>query len=228
MKSLIETDAHFICEIDAPSFKLLNPQQIELIRSSKTQVIFHKGENLTKQGTFSSYILFIINGIVKKHVEETNDRYINISIHTENEMIGLSSLFQQKKFAYSTIALKETQAYLIEASSLQVIIKENAAFAYEIIQQYCKENAHIFKVLQQQSFKQMYARLASTLLYLNQFSKYNIFSLLTRKEIAAFAGLSTESTIKLLKEFEQERIVGLNEKNIELVNLDKLDKYSQM
>ncbi|HNV95162.1 MAG TPA: Crp/Fnr family transcriptional regulator [Bacteroidales bacterium] len=228
MKSLIETDAHFICEINAPSFKLLNPQQIELIRSSKTQVIFHKGENLTKQGTFSSYILFIINGIVKKHVEETNDRYINISIHTENEMIGLSSLFQQKKFAYSTIALKETQAYLIEASSLQVIIKENAAFAYEIIQQYCKENAHIFKVLQQQSFKQMYARLASTLLYLNQFSKYNIFSLLTRKEIAAFAGLSTESTIKLLKEFEQERILSLNEKNIELVNLDKLNKYSQM
>jgi len=228
MKSLIETDAHFICEINAPSFKLLNPQQIELIRSSKTQVIFHKGENLTKQGTFSSYILFIINGIVKKHVEETNDRYINISIHTENEMIGLSSLFQQKKFAYSTIALKETQAYLIEASSLQVIIKENAAFAYEIIQQYCKENAHIFKVLQQQSFKQMYARLASTLLYLNQFSKYNIFSLLTRKEIAAFAGLSTESTIKLLKEFEQERILSLNEKNIELVNLDKVTKYSQM
>ncbi|HOU97295.1 MAG TPA: Crp/Fnr family transcriptional regulator [Bacteroidales bacterium] len=228
MKSLIETDAHFICEINAPSFKLLNAQQIELIRSSKTQVIFHKGENLTKQGTFSSYILFIINGIVKKHVEETNDRYINISIHTENEMIGLSSLFQQKKFAYSTIALKETQAYLIEASSLQVIIKENAAFAYEIIQQYCKENAHIFKVLQQQSFKQMYARLASTLLYLNQFSKYNIFSLLTRKEIAAFAGLSTESTIKLLKEFEQERILSLNEKNIELVNLDKLNKYSQM
>lgn len=228
MKSLIETDTHFICEIDAPSFKLLNSHQIELIRSSKTQVIFHKGENLTKQGTFSSYILFLINGLVKKHIEETNDRYINISIHTENEMIGLSSLFQQKKYTYSTIALKETQAYLIEASSLQAIIKENAAFAYEIIQQYCKENAHIFKVLQQQSFKQMYARLASSLLYLNQFSEQNIFSLLTRKEIAAFAGLSTESTIKLLKEFEQEGIIRLNEKNIELLDFDRLSKFSQM
>lgn len=228
MKSLIETDARFICEINAPSFKLLNQQQIELIRSSKTQVIFHKGENLTKQGTFSSYILFIINGLVKKHVEETSERYINISLHTENEMIGLSSLFQQKKFAYSTIAIKETQAYLIEASSLQVIIKENAAFAYEIIQQYCKENAHIFKVLQQQTFKQMYARLASTLLYLNQFKEHSIFSLLTRKEIAAFAGLSTESTIKLLKELEQEGIIGLNEKNIDILNFDTLSKYSQM
>lgn len=228
MKSLIETDARFICEINNPSFQLLTPSQIELIRSSKTQVIFHKGENLTKQGTFSSYILFIIKGLVKKHVEETNERYINISIHTENDMIGLSSLFQQKKIAYSTIAIQETQAYLIESSSLQLIIKENAAFAYEIIKQYCKENAHIYNVLQQQSFKQMHARLALALLYLNQFSEKQIFSLLTRKEIAAFAGLSTESTIKLLKEFEQDKIIGLNDKNIELLNLDKLHKYSQI
>jgi len=228
MKTITETDTHFICEIEAPSFQLLTPSQVELIRSSKTQVIFHKGENLTKQGTFSSYILFIINGIVKKHIEASNDRYINLSIHTKNEMIGLSSLFQQKKFTYSTIALQETQTYLVEASSLQAILKENAAFAYNVIEQYCKENRRILDVLHNQTFKQMYARLASTLLYLNDFKIFSIFSLLTRKEIAAFAGLSTESTIKLLKEFEQENIIRLNDKEIDIININTLIKYAQM
>lgn len=228
MKSLIETDKNFICEINAPSFKLLSIDEVELIRSSKTQVIFHKGENLTKQETFSSYILFIISGLVKKHIEDNSERYINIGIHGENEMIGLSSLFQQKKFVYSTIAIKETQAYLIEASSLQAILKQNAGFAYEIIQQYCKENSHIIKVLHQQSFKQMYARLASALIYLNNFQEHKIFSLLTRKEIAAFAGLSTETTIKLLKEMEQEKLIRLVDKDIELTNIDKLQEYSKL
>lgn len=227
MKSLIESDQQFICKIDAPSFKLLTPNQIELIRSSKTQVIFHKGENLTKQGTFSSYVLFIIYGLVKKHIEY-NDRYINISVHKKHDFIGLSSLFQHKKYSYSTTAIIETQAFLIESSVMQAILKENAAFAFEIIQQYCKENQRFIEVLKTQSFKQMYSRMASTLLYLNNFSKYSIFQNLSRKEIASFAGLSVESTIKILKEFEQEKIINLDEKNIILLNEDKLNKYADM
>lgn len=227
MKSLVETDQQYICEIDAPSFKLLTAKQIELIRSSKTQVIFHKGENLTKEGTFSSYILFIIYGLVKKHIEY-NDRYINISVHKKHDFIGLSSLFQHKKYSYSTTAIIETQAFLIESSVMQAILKENAAFAFEIIQQYCKENQRFIEVLKTQSFKQMYGRMASTLLYLNNFSEYSIFQNLSRKEIASFAGLSVESTIKILKEFEQEKIISLDEKNIILLNEDKLNKYADM
>ncbi len=228
MKSFTENDVSYLCEINSPIFQLLKPSEVELIRSSKTQVIFHKGENLTKQGAYSSYILFIISGLVKKHIEENAERYLNFSLHEQHELIGLSSLFQQRKYLYTTVAIKETHAVLIESSSMQAILKDNASFAFEIIQQYCKENKRIMDVLYLIEFKQMYARLASALLYLKQWKQHNIFELLGRKELAAFAGLSVETTVKLLKEFEQTNLIKLIDKDIEILNAQKLIEYTQL
>ncbi len=228
MKSIIESNSYYICEIQSPVFQTLTPEEVEVIKSSKTPVLFNKNETLTKQGAFSSYILYIFKGFIKKHIEEKNERYINISIHGKNELIGLSSLFQQKKYLYTTVALTETHAILIETSSLQVVLKQNPLFSYEIIQQYCKENKHVFEVLNNVAFKQMHAKLASALLFLSQFNNFDIFNLLNRREIAAFATLSVESTVKLLKEFEQEGLIHLKDKDIKIINESKLKEYSNL
>jgi CRP/FNR family transcriptional regulator len=69
VKTIIETDQEFICDIQAPCFQMLSPDEVVLVRASKTQVLFRKGDNLTKQGAFASYVLFLINGLVKQYVE---------------------------------------------------------------------------------------------------------------------------------------------------------------
>jgi len=69
MKTIVETDNDFICDIQAPCFQALTPEEAELVRASKTQVFFRKGDNLTKQGAFTSYILFIISGLAKQYIE---------------------------------------------------------------------------------------------------------------------------------------------------------------
>jgi hypothetical protein len=48
---------------------MLSQGEAEVIRSGKTQVLLRKDDNLTKQGTFASYVLFIINGFVKQYLE---------------------------------------------------------------------------------------------------------------------------------------------------------------
>ena len=70
----------------------------------------------------------------------------------------------------------------------------------------------------------MNGRLAGTLLYLNSLKENqpNIFQLLTRKDLANFAGMSTESTVKLLKTFEKEGLIELQEKNILLLDIDNM------
>ena len=63
MKTIQENDSDFICNINAPCFHTLSEPEINLIKESNTQVSFRKGENLTKQGTYASYILFILKGV---------------------------------------------------------------------------------------------------------------------------------------------------------------------
>ena len=54
MKTILENDYDFVCDIQAPCFQMLTPEEMELVQGSKTQVLFRKGDNLTKQGAFAS------------------------------------------------------------------------------------------------------------------------------------------------------------------------------
>ncbi len=78
-------------------------------------------------------------------------------------------------------------------------------------------------------YNQMNGRMADTLLYIDSLKneKAEIFQLLSRKDLADFAGISTESTVKLLKIFEKEGLIELHEKDIKIVKQDALLEISR-
>ena len=75
----------------------------------------------------------------------------------------------------------------------------------------------------------MNGRMADALLYIDSLKneKAEIFQLLSRKDLADFAGISTESTVKLLKMFEKDGLIVLNEKNLRIVKYDALREISR-
>ena len=229
MKTILETDHDFICEIDAPCFQMLSQEEMELVRASKTQVLFRKGDNLTKQGAFASYVLFIINGLAKQYIEGENHKSYNLRIIRPGEFVGLSSVFTKNTFNYSSIALTDCQIFLVEKDAIASIVKENGMFGFTIIKRYCEQNSNLYDKMQHLLYKQMNGRLADTLLYLNGLKVENaeIFQLLSRKDIADFAGISTESAVKLLKIFEKDKLIKLNEKDINILDNDVLQEISK-
>ncbi len=229
MKTILETDNDFICDIQAPCFQMLIPEEVALVRGSKTQVLFRKGDNLTKQGAFSSYVLFIISGLAKQYIEGDNSRNYNLRIIKPGEFVGLSAVFTKNTFNYSSVALTDCQVFLVEKDAIAKVIKQNGMFGFTMITRYCEQNANLFDTLRTVIYKQMNGRIAETLLYVDGFKNENphIFQLLSRKDIADFAGISTESTVKLLKSFEKDGLIELNEKDIQVVNHNGLLEVSK-
>jgi CRP/FNR family transcriptional regulator len=229
MKTILETDQDFICDIQAPCFQMLSSEEVELVRASKTQVLFRKDDNLTKQGAFASYVLFIINGLAKQYLEGDGTKNYNLRIIRPGEFIGLSAVFTKNTFNYSSIALTDCQIFLVEKETIAKIIKQNGMFGFNIIKRYCEQNADLFNTVRSLMYKQMNGRLADTLLYIESLKSENveIFQLLSRKEIADFAGISTESAVKLLKTFEKDGLIKLNDKDIKLVNYSALVEISR-
>jgi CRP-like cAMP-binding protein len=229
MKTILETDLDFICDIQAPCFQMLLPREADLVKSSKTQVLFRRDDNLTKQGAFASYVLFIISGWAKQYIEGDQSRNFNLRIIRPGEFIGLSSVFNKNTFSYSSIALTDCRAILIEKEAIAQLIKENGEFGFSIIRRYLELNGELSTTLQKVLYKQMNGRMAETLLYIDSFREENpeIFQLLSRKDLADFAGISTESAIKLLKTFERDGVIRLNEKDIRLINPNALIEISK-
>lgn len=229
MKPILETDTEFICDIQAPCFQMLSSEEAELVRSSKTQVLFRKDDNLTKQGAFASYILFIIDGFAKQYLEGDGIKNYNLRIIKPGEFVGLSVVFSENTFNYSSVALTDCHVFLIEKQAISKVIKQNGMFGFNIIKRYCEQNTNLINTVRNLMYKQMNGRMADTLLYIDSLKneKPEIFQLLSRKDLADFAGISTESAVKLLKTFEKDGLINLKEKDIQIINQNELLEISR-
>ena len=216
MKTYSAIDNCVIGGLDAPCFANLLPEEIDLIKESKVQVQFRKGENLTKEGAFASSVLFVVEGLVRQYIVGDSNRDFNLRIIRNSEFIGLSAAFSKPTYDYSTVALQETLACLIEKDAIAGLIRKNGDFAYGLINRYYENDSSLYSTIRSMMYKQMHGRLADVLLYLDTkpYKGESIFSYLSRKEIADFAGLSTESTVKLLKGFEKDGLINLVDKDI--------------
>jgi CRP-like cAMP-binding protein len=224
MKTIPETDPDFWCDITAPCFSLLSPEETDLVRASKTQVLFRKGDTLTKQGAFASYVLFVMEGLGRQYIEGDSGKSFNIKIVQPGEFIGLSSVFARNTFEYSTVALTDIRAFLVEKEALSKVVRENGDFAFTLIRRYLTLNTSLFDTLHQVVYRQMNGRMAETLLYIDGLRTTwpEIFQLLTRKDLAEFAGTSVESAVKLLKSFEADGLIELNDRDIRIVDAGRL------
>ncbi|MBW6490621.1 MAG: Crp/Fnr family transcriptional regulator [Lentimicrobium sp.] len=227
MKTFIPPDDCSFSDMDAPCFRNLLPEEIALARDSKTRVVFRKGENLTKQGAFASSVLFILDGLAKQYIEGDGSRNFNVRLIKSGEFVGLSVAFNSHIYDYSVVALRETTACLIEKEAISGLIKGNGMFAYSIINRYCEQNSKLYNSIHDLMYKQMNGRLAGALLYLwKEQVNEDIFPFLSRKDIADFAGLATESTVKLLKAFEKDGLIKLEEKNVLLLDIQNLEQIN--
>ncbi len=217
------------CKIGSNCFRKLIPSELEFINQKKTQIRYNKGENICKQGAFASYVLYISNGLVKLYLENTNKKFTNIKILKASDFIGLASIFGDNIYNYSAIALKETDVCLIEKEGIKKLLYNNADFASEMIKRFCNEEKHYFDIIRSISYKQMPGRLADTLLHLDssQPTNENVFKYITRKDIADFACISKESTIKLLAEFKNDGLINIEGKNIDILDPKKLKEISK-
>lgn len=212
------------CDKASNCFKKLIPSELEFINLKKTQVTYRKGENITKQGAFSSNILYIASGLVKVYLECPGNKKINFRIAKSSDFIGLSGISGEDTYNYSTQAIKDSVVCVIEKEGFRKLISNNGGFAVEIIKAYCEREKKLFNKVRSLGHNQMHGRLANTLLYLSSqdFGDENIFSYLSRKDLADFACISTESAVRILADLKKEKIISLNGKKIEILQLDLL------
>jgi len=206
-------------------FEGLTDGEQELLDFKKKQLTYQKGENIFKQGAFAPYVIYILEGLVKVYLQTDYDKQINIRLARPGDFLAFSAVFGDDVYNYSTIALKDSRICMIDREGLKQVLLKNTSFAYRVTAANYRNEKHLFEVIGNVSYKQMRGKLASILIYLSseEFADESVFTYLSRHDLADFASISTESTIKFLKEFEKEGLLTLAGKDIEIIQREKLE-----
>lgn len=218
-----------IFDFDLSWYELLTEDEKQLIDEHSVSIDFKKGETVCKRGAFASHIYFLEEGLVKVYLEERNKNLI-LTLFTKNNLLGLSSLFEgNNKLPYSVSTYTDSRVRMIDIQIFRQLLKQNPEFSYRIINLLNEKTAQIYGRFFSLTQKQLHGRLADILLCLsNRIFKSKSFELpLSRADLGDLTGMSTESVIRMMKEFKDDGLIGMHCKSIELLDMARLERISE-
>lgn len=218
-----------IPDFDQSWYELLTEDEKLKIDTHSVSINFKKGETVCKRGAFASHIFFLEEGLVKVYIEEKNKNLI-IALSTKNNLLGLSSILDgNDKLPYSIATYTDSKIRIIDIQVFRQLLKQNSAFSYHIINLLNESTVQIYGRFFSLTQKQLHGRLADILLCLsNRIFKSKTFDLpLSRADLGDLTGMSTESVIRMMKEFKDDGLIGMNCKQIELLDIGRLERISE-
>ncbi len=169
------------------------------------------------------------SGGVKTYLTKKTGEQQILGFHLPGEVFGLDGLENSKQRCYA--AAMENTSYCIlpheELDSLCAVIPELRSQVYHIMghEMNC-DHAHLLLLGQQTAHE----RLATFLLSISSRFKKRGFSAtsfvlpMSRHDIAGYLGIAVETVSRLFKSFQEQGIIKINRKQVDILDLDKLNE----
>jgi CRP/FNR family transcriptional regulator len=212
------------------SSQFISEKDFDKLEKTSVKLNFKKGETILKQGGMPSHIVYLEKGIVKFNYENGTNKNLILTIVSAPKILGGANLFYKDNNLFSIIAVEDCEVVMIDSKVVEGVLMDNSKFAmmmFQVASEMFKKSVINFISL---AHKQKEGRIADIFLYLAEEVYCNAsFTLsLTRKEIAEFAGCSTENVIMTLSKWQNEKIVSLEGKAIVINDMDKLKHISKI
>jgi CRP/FNR family transcriptional regulator len=208
----------------------IHENDIETLKNNKAEIFYSPGQLIVKQSSFCSKIVFISSGIVKLVKEGRGGKNTIVKLVGENNFISLPIHENQKKYAFTAIALTDVKICEINESILHNSLADNKKLKDFLLTSYFEDQLFFMNSLHLLNTRNNHGKLSASLLYLNSFntSEFSIFEYVTRKDLAELSTISLESVNKILQELKNDKIIDISTKGIKLNQLNLLEKLSNL
>lgn len=209
-------------------FEKLSKEEHDFLDANSVWIDYKRGELICKQGSFVSHVMYMEKGLGKVFLENGNNTLV-LRIIPDGNFLGLAAISEEQgTFPYSGIAYVDSRIRQIDIQAFRKLLDQNTAFAKEVIDILSSNSVQIYGRFFCLSYKQAFGRLADILICLaDRIFKSNEFNLpLTRKELGELAGMSPETVIRMLKEFNDDKVIRMDGKSFEVLDYERLKQIS--
>jgi CRP/FNR family transcriptional regulator, polysaccharide utilization system transcription regulator len=211
-------------------FKKLNEEEFARLNFEKSCAYYKKGTVVYREGSRLTGFYCVTKGIVKVFKTGMDGKEQIIRFAKRGEIIAYRSLLSQELACTTAKIIDEAVLCHIPYQTLLFLIQRNWQFSHHMLQIVCRElreaNDYITDIAQ----KSVRERLAEVLLLLKEnfeLDHHNTLQIsLTREELANMVGTATESVIRLLSEFRQDKLIELEGRRIKFMNIPGLQKVA--
>lgn len=195
--------------------KLMNSfnQTANLQKYKKKQVIYAEGNH-------PSQLFYIKKGIVKTYKCNSEGKELITGIYGEGEFLGYVALLEETVYRDVAVAVEYAELAVIPKDEFDYLMESDWQVARQFINMLAKDISEKEKLLVGLAYNSLRKKVAEALIFLSK--KYKDAIKISRDNLAAIAGTATESLIRTLGEFRQEKLIEISEGYITIVNEAKL------
>jgi len=212
-----------VCNLKSKATLRLSDEEIEKLSFNCALVKFKKGDPLIKQGTFSTNVAYLRSGLAKIHITGPYHEQM-VRIVKAPSYLGLPTTFGDKINQYSVTVIEESEVCFIDITAFRYLLKANPDFSYEIMLELCRNELEVFNRCVNRTQKQIRGKIADVLIEFSEnIFKSKTFTLpLTQEDLGNLVDSSRESISRVLAEFNNDGIIKLTGKKIEILNRESL------
>ncbi len=214
---------------DSHIFGTLAPEELHLLMDNKRQIHFRPGETIMKQNTPLTHLVCIKSGLAKVVSEGPKGKNLILQLIKSNSIFtgggGIVDDFRH----FTVAAITDIDCCFIDTSRLYNLLTKNSAFSIELLKHSNSQHMKMLGTLINLTNKYMPGRVADTLLYLkdNIFEENPFNFMLSKQELADMSGMTKESFIRSLKEFEDSGLIRHTRNTIEILKENELIEISK-
>ncbi len=201
-------------------------ESLKKLSQQKDVRIYKKKDDIYKEGNYPKGIYFINKGKVKSYYSNELGKELITDLYKEGDFFGYLSLLQDEQYTNSASALEESEIYMIPKEDFFALLYKNAEVSkkfIEILSNNIRENE---KQLVKLAYNSVRKRVAEALVKLSDTYKKQDderFSMnVSREDLANLVGTATETVIRTLGDFKDEKYIEVSGGSITILNYDKL------
>ena len=183
---------------------------------------YRKKEMVYMEGDEPTSLVFISKGQVKTYKTNEQGKELITGLHKAGEFIGYNDLIEGREFCESAEALENTEVCFIPKQDFFALLYSNRDVASRFIKMLSNNLVETEERLVNLAYNSVRKRVADSLLTIQRRSGSQ-FSF-SREDLASMVGTATESVIRTLSDFKDEKLIDIKDKQIFILNQDSLQR----
>jgi CRP-like cAMP-binding protein/CheY-like chemotaxis protein len=188
--------------------------------------LYKKKDDIYKEGSYPKGIYFVNKGKVKIYQTNEHGKELITELLNEGDFFGYLSLLQDEKYTNSGTALEDSEIYMIPKEDFFSLVYKNAQVSKKFIEMLSNNLGEKEKQLVKLAYNSVRKRVAEALVKLSDKYKKDgdpKFSMnVSREDLANLVGTATETVIRTLSEFKEDKFIEVSGGTITILNYDKL------
>jgi len=212
---------------DSSIFCKLNADELKELTETKGCNQYSKGQFVFFEGSRPTGLYCIYSGKIKVYKIKGSGKTQIVRLAKDGDILGYRSLLTGEMYSSFATVLEDALICYIPKNVFQNLIRKNSEFSLRVIDLFAKELLKAEDQITSLALKPVRERVAEGLILLKQFfgvkpDGVTLDVKLTREEIGSIVGTATETVVRVLSEFKDSKILGLDKRSIKILDHDKL------